>query len=88
MTERYRRIDSMKNEHPMTALCDVFEVSRSGYYAWRERKPSSRHTANAVLVQEIRTLRQGQEVCYGSPRMTEELKSLGHPYAARTGSLD
>ena len=79
MTERYRRIDSMKDDHPMTELCKAFEVSRSGYYAWRERKPSSGHTANAVLVEKIRTLRQGQEVCYGSPRMTEELKSLGHP---------
>jgi len=69
----------MKNDYPMTELCDAFEVSRSGYYDWRERKPSTRQSANTLLLEEIRVLRQGQEVCYGSPRMTEELKGRGHP---------
>lgn len=53
-------------------LCAAFEVSRSGYYAWRERGPSARQEANARLVEEMQSIRQGEEVCYGSPRMPDK----------------
>lgn len=78
MTDRYQRIQTMIPEHPLTALCEAFDVSRSGYYAWYERQPSARQQANTRLLEEIQSLRQGEEVCYGSPRMTQELKSRGH----------
>jgi len=68
----------MESDYPLNALCEAFEVSRSGYYAWREREPSARAQANAQLVQAMQRLRQGQEACYGSPRMTEELQARGH----------
>jgi len=78
VTDRYQRIQAMENEYPLTELCAAFEVSRSGFYDWRERKPSARQQANTLLVEQIQIIRQGEEVCYGSPRMTEELKSRGH----------
>ena len=78
MTDRYQRIATMENEHALTELCAVFAVSRSGYYAWRERQPSTGQAANARLLAEMQIIRQGQEVCYGSPRMTEELQGRGH----------
>ena len=78
MTDRYQRIQTMETEYSLTRLCAVFEVSRSGYYAWCERAPSARQGANTRLLEEIQRLRQGEEVCYGSPRMTEELKGCGH----------
>ena len=78
MNERYQRIQSLEAEHPLSELCAAFAVSRSGYYAWRERAPSSRQEANARLLKEIQTLRLGEEACYGSPRMTEELQGRGH----------
>lgn len=68
----------MEQDYSLSQLCAAFEVSRSGYYAWRGRAPSSRQKANARLVEEIQTIREGQEVCYGSPRMTEELQARGH----------
>ena len=68
----------MIKEHPLSTLCEAFDVSRSGYYAWCERKPSARQQANIRLLEEIQRLRQGEEVCYGSPRLTEELKGRGH----------
>ena len=52
-------------------------MSRSGDYAWRERAPSAWQEANARLLAEIPTLRQGEEACYGSPRLTEELQGRG-----------
>lgn len=78
MSQRYQRIKTMEADYPLRELCLAFGVSRSGYYAWQGRAPSSRHEANARLLDEIQTIRQGEEVCYGSPRMTEELQGRGH----------
>ena len=78
MSERYQRIQTMETEYGLTELCAAFDVSRSGYYAWRERKPSARQQANTRLLEEIQILRRSEEVCYGSPRMTKELKGRGH----------
>jgi transposase InsO family protein len=78
MTDRYRRMKTLELDYPVTALCEAFAVSRSGYYAWRERAPSARQQANARLVAQIHLIRQGEEACYGSPRMTEELRARGH----------
>jgi len=78
VTDRYQRMKTMESDYPLSALCAAFAVSRSGYYAWREREPSARAQANARLLAEIQLIRQGEEACYGSPRMTEELNSRGH----------
>jgi putative transposase len=78
VTERYQRIQIMEKEYPLNLLCRVFEVSRSGYHAWRTRLPSARQRANERLLAAIRQLHQGPERCYGSPRLTPELKALGH----------
>lgn len=79
MTERYQRIAAMESDYPVSALCQTLEVSRAGYYAWRRREPSARQQSNARLVEQIEQLRQGQEACYGSPRMTRELQARGYP---------
>jgi transposase InsO family protein len=68
----------MEKEYPLTRLCRVFEVSRSGYHAWRTRKPSARQQANNRLLAAINQLHKGPERCYGSPRLTPELQALGH----------
>jgi putative transposase len=78
VSDRYQRIQTMKNDHDLTLLCATLEVSRSGYHAWRTRKPSARQQANARLLEEIGQLREGPECCYGSPRLTRELQSRGH----------
>lgn len=78
MSQRYQRIQAQAAEHPVSALCRAFNVSRAGYYAWVKDQPSARTQANARLVEEMTRLRQGPEVCYGSPRMTRELRERGH----------
>jgi putative transposase len=78
VSDRYQRIATMEKEYPLTVLCRVFGVSRSGYHAWRVRQPSERQQANQQLLAAIRQLHQGPERCYGSPRLTQELKALGH----------
>jgi putative transposase len=78
VSDCYQRMKALATDYPLKALCEAFEVSRSGYYAWRDRAPSARQEANHRLVAQIEILRQGEEACYGSPRMTEELQARGH----------
>ena len=35
MRFKYRVIERFRGIYPIEAMCEVFEVSRSGYYAWR-----------------------------------------------------
>jgi putative transposase len=59
-------------------MCRVLDVSTSGYYAWRKRRPSQRAQANVVLVAQIRQVHQVSKQRYGSPRVQRELQALGY----------
>jgi transposase InsO family protein len=59
-------------------MCQVLQVSRSGYYAWRKRAPSARKMANQALVAEIKAIFPQYRKSYGSPRMTKELRRRGY----------
>jgi transposase InsO family protein len=60
-------------------MCRVLAVQRSGYYAWRRRKPSSRAQANQALLALIAQEHQASGNTYGSPRMQEALRRKGQP---------
>ena len=53
------------------------QVSRTGYYAWRDRKPSQRQLQNETLSEKIKAIFQESKETYGSPRIYEELKENG-----------
>ena len=59
----------------MKRLCQTLNVTRSGYYAWRDRPKSRRQQRRAELVRQIRQAHQASRRTYGSPRITMELKS-------------
>jgi putative transposase len=58
-------------------MCRVLGVSRSGYYAWRERPPSARTQRNLVLTDRIRTIHERSRGTYGAPRIHAELRYDG-----------
>ena len=68
-----------KTEFPIAVMCDVFAVSRSGYYAWREKPVSRRKRANGKLLKEIRTVHHESRQTYGSPRVYQALKQKNVP---------
>jgi putative transposase len=39
--------------YPIEMMARVLGVSRSGFYAWRDREPSTRARADAVLTEKI-----------------------------------
>lgn len=62
---------------PVSRMCTVLGVSRSGYYAWKRREPSNREMANARLEDEIRTVHTESRGTYGSPRVHAALVLRG-----------
>ena len=58
-------------------MCRVLELSRSGYYAWRERRPSARLQADERLREQIRAIIRQSRGRYGSPRVHAELRAQG-----------
>jgi hypothetical protein len=51
---RFVFIAAEKALYPVRLLCDLLEVSRSGFYAWVDRPAPPKTTADARLVVEIR----------------------------------
>jgi putative transposase len=65
----------MSDEHPIKLLCEVLEVSRSGYYQWR--KTSARSQADEVMAAKIEAVYAASRCTYGSPRVTAALQAQG-----------
>ena len=61
----------------MAALCRLLGVSRSGYYAWRQRPPSARARADRGLNRRIREIHERSRGTYGAPRIRAELRDAG-----------
>jgi hypothetical protein len=47
---RFPFIHAQKAFYPLTVLCRVLRVRRSGYYAWRNRLPSQRAQTDRLLL--------------------------------------
>ena len=73
----FRLIEAEKATHSVPTLCRMLGVSRSGYYAWRNRLPSERARFDAVLVEKIETIHRNSRATYGTPRVHAELRALG-----------
>lgn len=64
-------------EYPLQMMCNVLNVSRSGYYAWIKRPLSKRRERQVKLTDQIRRCLKDSRFTYGSPRLTVELKDQG-----------
>jgi transposase InsO family protein len=73
---RFQFIDDHRKAYPVTLMCRVLAVTRSGYYAWRERPPSAREMANQKLLEMINAVHKKSRGCYGSPRIYQALRQL------------
>ncbi len=74
---RFRFIEAEKARFPVGVLCTALQVSRSGFYAWSRRAPSSRAQANHSIEIEIAKIHDEMKERYGSPRMHRELVARG-----------
>ena len=76
-------IERCRSAFPIKMMCRLLKVSTSGYYDWRDRKPSSRAQNNARLSRKIFDIHHDSDGVFGSPRVWEELQ-----YAGETCSLN
>ena len=67
----------MSGNYPTETLCATLGVSRSGYYAWKDRPPSPRTIAGQRLGVLIQAAFAGSRRTYGSPRIARQLGCPG-----------
>ena len=67
----------MKGEHGVRLLCELLGVSSSGYYGWRQKRPSQRQREDAALAAKIAAAHRASRGTYGAPRIVEDLREEG-----------
>jgi putative transposase len=75
---KFEFIDAERAHFPVDYMCQQLGVSRSGYYAWRERSESKRQKADQLLAEQVASVYQESRGTYGSPRVHAELRAQGH----------
>jgi transposase InsO family protein len=66
-----------KKKYSVIKMAKVLGVRRSGYYAWEGREPSRHEQKDQEIAELIKGIFRDHYGRYGSPRVWEELKSLG-----------
>ena len=74
---KYQFMEEHGETYKAKSMCEVLKVSRSGYYAWRTRRPGIRQKANEELLGHIREVHTQSRRLYGSPRITAVLRERG-----------
>ena len=60
-------------DYPVQLLCRLLNVSRSGYYAWRDRPLSARARSDMALTALIQQIHRRSRGAYGAPPIHAEL---------------
>ena len=74
---RFAFIEAEKAAFPVTMMCRLLEVSRSGFYASRGRRESTRAGEDRRLLVNIRASHTASRGTYGSPRVHRDLVDDG-----------
>ncbi|MEK4179472.1 IS3 family transposase [Aeribacillus sp. FSL K6-1121] len=80
----YAFIFQHHNEFLVVKMCQVFGVSRSGYYDWLKRAKSKQKERKEQLTQQIRNEYLKSRKIYGSPKITQELRKQGIRVSQKT----
>ena len=83
---RFAFIATEKAHYPVALLCQVLQVSRSGFYAWRRRPAAQRTRQNQLLGLEIAAIFAESRHRYGSPRVHAELRDRGQRTGRKRGA--
>ena len=68
--------------HPVGLMCRLLKISRSGFYAWRDRPMSARARADLALTRDVEAIHRRSKGEYGSPMIHAE---LADDYRIRVG---
>lgn len=74
---RFAFIAKHRNIWPVAWLCEVLDVSRSGFHAWLNRRPSARSRQDEVLVTSIDRSFKSSDRTYGARRVWHDVLAEG-----------
>ncbi|MDS1503261.1 IS3-like element IS600 family transposase [Shigella boydii] len=77
VAEKYALIEQWRQQFPIEAMCQVFGVSRSGYYNRVQHEPSDRKQSDERLKLEIKVAHIRTRETYGTRRLQTELAENG-----------
>ena len=77
MSEQYEFIDGLKYAYPIVRMCAWLEVSKSGFYDWRERPASATAERRAALTIKITKIFNDSDQTYGYRRVHAQLARQG-----------
>ena len=72
-----------KGRIPVSLICEVLDVSRSGFYAWLKRNRSDRKKEDAELTEVIKKIHEDHKGRLGVDRLVAELARLGRRHSPR-----
>lgn len=72
---KYAWIRQHRDSFPVTVMCEVLEVSASGYYAALERPPSPRAKRTEQIHAAVRQAHEESHGIYGSHKIARELRA-------------
>jgi len=81
---RFAFIGEHRTCWPVTLMCRVLAVSRSGFYGWLNRKPGPRQQRREQLTQKIRQVHEDSRQTYGSPRVHRALREQKEQVSPKT----
>ena len=80
-------IEAEKATYPIKRMCELLEVSRSGYYKWRragESGPSPTARRRAELDAKVAGFHAASDGVYGAPRILADLRADGERVSRKT----
>ena len=77
MSDKYAVIAAHRSVFDVRLMCRALSVSRAGFYAWQDRRPSAHAQADARLRVVVRAAFTKARARYGSPRVARALKQRG-----------
>ncbi len=70
----FQLIDQERAHHAVSRLCSVLNVTRQGYWAWKQRPVSRRRREDEQLMPRILEAWNESDQTYGAPRLQAELR--------------
>ena len=73
-----------KHRVSVSGVLGILGVSRSGYQAWKKRKPSNTEKHRNQMKEKIKEIYDDSHQNYGAPKITQELHKQGETIAEKT----
>lgn len=74
---KYAAVEELSSKHGVQQMCELFNVSKSGYYEWLQRGPSQRDIEDEKLLEKIREIHMLSDGRFGAKKIRQQLKERG-----------